>query len=289
MISETEAINEWFARATFENRTLDFEEALLEATIAALGKSQIDAEAYIERNTRRHWNAFLEKQDLDILHGRTPIYQIVDATNRKILWKPGHIGLVSDSKTKISLARVAARPNILKVIDSLSDRQYEALGCVAGHLCGATESFLTPKTNEGGIDFFALIRTHSCSHIFNGLHRPLRIIGQSKMFEKRVQVEWVKNFAKTIDQVRNLSPVVSKLIPPWFQESNGPIIGWLLAHKGVQSGGLTLAKNEGIIISESVDIAELAAVSRKIDISKSANDRSLIFHDMVLDYLKRFG
>jgi len=85
--------------------------------------------------------------------------------------------------------------------------------------------------------------------------------------------------------VRNLNPSIESLVPSWFRSSTGPIIGWLIAHNGVQSGGVTKAKNHGIVISDSVDIAEIIALSRHIDVCLPADARAAKAMTMINNYI----
>jgi hypothetical protein len=95
-----------------------------------------------------------------------------------------------------------------------------------------------------------------------------------------------KELIETIEEVKNQNPSVEHLVPPWFRTASGPVIGWLIAHNGAQSGALTKAQNHGIIISDSIDLAEIAAMSRILDINLTVNERVDRLRERVVDLLK---
>ena len=68
---------------------------------------------------------------------------IVDPTARTLRW-------CSPPPDAQRAAKLRHRPAILSMIDALTDREFEALACVALRLVGATETALTPRGNEGG-------------------------------------------------------------------------------------------------------------------------------------------
>ena len=165
----------------------------------------------------------------------------------------------SDVRRRI---RLRSRPAIIEGIDALNSREFEGLGCAIGELCGASHVHLTLSGNECGIDFFATITVNGNNHVFSGNETPMRIIGQCKKYESRVEVDKVKAFNEAITDVQKKEPKVTALIPAWFQATRGPIIGWMVAHKGFQSGAKTRAHNHGILVSDTIDLAEIAALSR---------------------------
>jgi hypothetical protein len=286
MASEIEKILNSFYRGDFPSGPLDFDDLLLGATTVALGKSPMDAEAYVYRNRERHWNDFLRRIENDNQQGRSPLFYIHDKGARKLAWLPSNTSIAPTVKEKHKAIRLSARPQVVKAIDSLSNREYEALGCVICDMVGATNVKLTPPGNEGGIDFFAVINSPARCHVFHGNYKPIRIIGQSKKYSDRVSVDRVKEMIETIEEVKNQNPSVEHLVPPWFRTSPGPVIGWLIAHSGAQSGAIAKARNHGIIISDSIDLAEIAVMSRKLDVALSIDDRINQLQESVTSVLK---
>lgn len=285
MASEKQRILRWFYRQVYPPGVLEFDDLLAQAVPTVLGKSQFDTEAYVHQNRKRHWNALLERLDIDRGLGRSPLFIVRDITSRRISWVPNDIIRLKSSRDKHIAVRLSSRPYFLQAIDRLSDRQYEALGCVISKLAGATHVRLTPRGSEGGIDFFALIDVPARCHVFSGSYRPLRIIGQAKKYRETVQVDRVKELMTTIQEVRNQNPSVEYLVPPWFRTASGPVAGWLIAHAGVQAGGITKARNNGIIICDSLDLAEIAALSRRIDDTLPGKQRAKQMVWMVEEFL----
>src|SRR5690606_14181401 len=124
------------------------------------------------------------------------------------------------------------RSSFLRSIDTLSDREYEALACVVSSCAGADKVRLTPPGNEGGVDFFALIRNPARCHVFQHTRSPLRVIGQCKKYSGTVGVDKVRQFIQTINSVCNQSALTEAHVPPWFRTAGGPVVGWIIGHSG---------------------------------------------------------
>ncbi len=286
MASEIGRILRWFYRKEFPQGILEFDELHIQASMGALGKSQQDSEAYLYANVKTHWGVLLERLGNDKEMGRSRLFNIEDATNRRVSWVPSNIGNLRSAREKHVAMRLNSRPHILRMIDALSDREYEALCCIISKFAGATNVKLTPKGNEGGIDFFALINYPGRCHVFSGNHKPIRIVGQAKKYsDRKVEVDEVKELTETIQEVKNRSPSVEHLVPPWFRKAWGPVAGWLVAHNGVQSGGMTKARNHGIIVSDSIDLAEIAALSCQNGDMKRDGEQVKILTTMVSEAL----
>jgi hypothetical protein len=161
------------------------------------------------------------------------------------------------------------------MIDALTGREYEALACVAMKVVGASEITLTPSGTEGGIDFFALMRSPARCHLFAGSTNPIRLVGQSKKYTRQVGADKMKEFLETIDEVKHRGePKTERVVPPWFHATRGPIVGCMIAHRGFQSGATSRARNHGIITADSLDIAEMLALSRGIPDDLDADART---------------
>lgn len=286
MKSDKSLLLEWFYRKTFPSGILEFDSLLYTASQEALKKSAIDAEAYTQKNITRIWNEFLKSLDWDLQEGRSQIFEVKNIYERKITWLPSNINNLRTKKEKHKIIKLGSRPNILNLIDMLNDREYEALGCVACELIGASNVHLTPKGNERGIDFFATLHLDSRCHVFSDINRSFRIVGQSKKYDSKVELKELQRLNDTLNEVKYLTPEMQKLIPSWFLVKSGPIFGWIIAHNGVQAGGLTYAKNHGIIISDSYDLAEIVALSRTLDYSASPTKRADLIKSKILSYLE---
>jgi Restriction endonuclease len=228
-----------------------------------LKKSTMEAEGYAEANLNTFWNYVLTAQDEDERRGIRRVLTIADSAARMLKWYAPRPG--DNQKCIHDLARLRHRPAFLKMIDALTSREYEALACVAMKLIGASEVELTPGGTEGGVDFFALLLPPAHCHLFAGSTNPVRIIGQSKKYTSPVGVDKFKEFLTTITEVKHRGePKTERVIPTWFQTVRGPIVGCMIAHSGFQSGSMTRARNHGIITADSLDVAEMLALSRGI-------------------------
>jgi len=267
---EKPALLRWLYRTEFD-AIVPFRDALQRAARDALGKDTLAAEAYVESNVKSVWSYLLRAQEEEERRGISRIFDVVDAMALTLRW----CSLSGHGPPARRAAKLRHRPAMLRMIDHLSDREFEALGCVSLKLTGATETILTPAGNEGGVDFFGLIPSPGRCHLFSGGTHPLRIIGQSKKYSSAVQVGKFKEFLKTIDEVKHGGePKTEKVVPSWFHEVRGPIIGLMIAHSGFQAGAQTRARKHGVIVADSLDMAEILALSRGIPEGLSPTERA---------------
>lgn len=250
----------WLYRTEFDG-IVPFRDTLQRAARVALGKDALAADAYVESNVKSVWSYLLRTQEEEERRGISRIFDVVDAMALTLRWcSPSPHGPPARHAAKLR-----HRPAMLSMIDALTDREFEALACVSLRLVGATETILTPPGNEGGVDFFALIPSPGRCHLFSGGSHPLRIIGQSKKYSSAVQVGKFKEFLETIAEVKHGGePKTEKVVPPWFHAVRGPIIGLMIAHTGFQAGAETRARKHGVIVADSLDMAEILALSRGI-------------------------
>jgi hypothetical protein len=171
---------------------------------------------------------------------------------------------------------------MLASLEGLTDREYEALGCVASELSGATDYVLTPAGDDKGVDFFASIRWPGHSHVFSHRSCPLRIVGQSKKYGNPVDNDRMKIFVQTLNEIRHQEPRVEDLVPAWFRVASGPILGWMITQYGLQSGAETTARNHGIMYSDIRDIVEITALSRKVASDKNPSGRANFLVEKIL-------
>ncbi|AIV48798.1 hypothetical protein TR70_1129 [Burkholderia pseudomallei] len=261
MASEKQRIVSWFYRAHLPPGPTDFASLLTSAAQEVLGKDAIAAAAYVEAAGTRMFNALIAASDHDRATGRCPL--LYRGTQRRDCeFVPLLDGL--DRREKQWHLRSRRRPALLREIDALNDREYEALGCVASLIAGADKALLTPPGNEGGVDFFARIKHPAFTHIFGGANTPIRIIGQCKKYSSPVTDDRIRDFTTTVRDVCHASLSMERLVPRWFRESGGPIVGWVISHSGFQSGAITRGRNQGFILSTSLDLAELFSQSRTL-------------------------
>lgn len=262
-MSEKKTIINFLQRREYQAGILEFDAILEEAARQVFGIPSVAVGSFVDAKKRRFWNVLLQEIDQEMQRGLRPYFNIEDNFSRKLSYNnEDH--------------RLNSRPRIIKEIDNLSDRRYEMLACVLCKLLGATPSNikLTPPGNEGGIDFIATINFPPKSHYLIGHKGPLRIIGQCKKYAGAIQNEKIKQFITTLNQVKNRSQLIEQHIPSWFRVSQGPIIGWVMSHNGFQSGADTLAKDFGIIITDTREIGELISLSNKFFCYESAEIRA---------------
>ena len=146
---------------------IDFRATLESLAERVLGISTIDAQAFVHTNAKRYWNWFIEDADQQRRRGILPYFTVVGEGTYAFSHTAHSFQSSSDANKQLIGQLALSRPNILRQLDSLTDRQYEAMACVACNVMGARYQILTPQGNEGGIDFIATLPMNSSCHIFS--------------------------------------------------------------------------------------------------------------------------
>lgn len=278
-MSDKQKILRSFPRLDATSGHIDFRTALATLVERELGRSTIDAQAFAQANAKKYWNWFIEEIDQQQRRGLKPYFTVVGGGTYAFSHTAYFLQSSSDVKDRLLGGLALSRPNILRQLDSLTDRQYEAMACVACNIVGARFQVLTPPGNEGGIDFIATLPMNSSCHIFATEGSELRIIGQCKKYQTPVAVDRVEQFLQTMSNVRHRSERVRKHLPAWFEEARGPIVGWMVAHTGYQTGAADEAKRHGVILSDTLDMVELFTFSPSFHTSDSPQARAQYLHD----------
>ncbi len=253
---------------------VDFRQLLSSLAESVLGKSRIDADAFADANLRKYWNWLSKEVDDHATRGVTPFFSLATGGGYAISSTCHAWMSSSDSQVQARGTLALSRPNVLRQIDAMTDREYEALACVACSAIGSRMTLLTPPGNEGGIDFFATLSVKTRTHVLSANGAEVRIVGQCKKYASPVAVDKLEQFILTMQNVRHRSERVRRHIPAWFEESRGPIFGWIMSHSGFQTGAADEAKNHGIVMSDTLDLAELVCLSETFHPTLSPSDRA---------------
>lgn len=254
-----------------------FEPFLRESVERTLGKAGQEVDAFVEANGARIWTHFKKKNYYLRKQGRIPLFRIIDEKARIICWS-------SNADQDVGAPGISARPWILSSIDSLTDTEYEYVASCAFQLEGAYTK-VSDRSGDNNVDFYATFRAPFQPQILQNVAGDVKIIGQSKKYGAPVSVGKVREFAYTLNEIRHLSSNIRDQIPVWFRSAKGPIVGIILSHTGFQSGAVSKAKQEGVILCDSFFIAETLAVSNLLKGGESAPQRANFFHSTV----KNFG
>ena len=270
-MTSSQAIIDWYFEQEFDRSWLDFDDHLVSAIQHSSTVSQMDAERYATSNSDRLWNEFRLRIESERQRGLYPTFSEVAAGVKRLFWFPMFFPPELAKADRHIRSRIRSRIHITKSIRSLSPVEYEALSILACKLSGASHYCLTPPADEFGIDFFALIPSIGKSRLLGGGMGPVRIVGQSKKHIAQVKRGSLQQFVTTLGSVRERSEDVKDLMPSWFLKQRGPIVGWFVAHNGLQSGAVDYANGRGIIHSDSRDLAEIITMSRAWQPSDGVN------------------
>lgn len=253
---------------------IDFRQTLSSLAESVLGKQRADADTFADANIKKYWNWLRKEADMHAARGLTPYFFLGSGGVYSISSACHALVSSPDADCQLRGTLALSRPFVLRQIDALTDREYEALACVACSAIGSLRMHLTPPGNEGGIDFFATLSIKTRTHVLSAAGTEIRIVGQCKKYASPVAVDRLEQFITTMQNVRHRSERVRRHIPTWFDESRGPILGWIMAHSGFQTGAADEAKNHGIVLSDTLDLAELICLSDTFHASLSPSDRA---------------
>jgi hypothetical protein len=239
------------------------ESLLNQAAQACFKYDAYSAAAYTESNKTEFWNFVVRANEQHTARGVSSSFSIQSSETRSFHCYPAPDLL--RGKARLNAIRVQDRPAILRMIYDLSDREYEAMSCVLLEALGATRVNLTRKGTEGGVDAFGLIEHARASHLLGSIHHPLRVVVQSKMWRNPIGPDAMKVFLQTLHEVKEGGqPKTNAIVPSWFREARGAMIGLVVSHKGFQSGADSRARSQGILVADSIDVAEVIAVRRNL-------------------------
>lgn len=277
-MSESKKFRSWLLRIDPKG-AFSLDALVLRFAQDVLAKDSLAAEAYTQASRNVRWNDVVLLQAELEEKGASPLLVEVDSEARtgKYLAPEAAGGPIH----RMRAIRCGSRSGFLRSIDRLSDREYEALACLVSSCAGADKVHLTPPGNEGGVDFFAIIRNPARCHVFQHSRSPLRVIGQCKKYSNAVGVDKVRQFIQTIASVCNQSALTEAHVPPWFRTASGPVVGWIIGHNGFQSGAITLARNHGIVLSDSLDLAEICAQSRRFPVHSDTEEHAQLLEKEV--------
>jgi hypothetical protein len=268
-------------RYKYPERILRLDEVVYDRLIEEFKYDEHTAVAFLRSNMNPLWTATVRRIDQEVYKGLFPTFQILDKSRYELIWFPA-VWRTDTNKVAKQKIRLQYRGILLDYIDEhVTWRDYEALGCVIANLAGAQRWHLTPPGNEFGIDFLALIPSYGVSHLFPGVHKQIRLVGQSKKWNSEVPREKVDDLGHKLDYIRARSHHVDKVLPPWFLSEQGLIVGCMIAHSDVQEGGYTIAHEHGIILANSQDITEIVTLSRQWSSEDGSNQLIKFFRDRI--------
>ncbi|HVW97545.1 MAG TPA: restriction endonuclease [Mucilaginibacter sp.] len=279
-MSERRKLFNYFTRQELAVGNVSFDDLFLIAIEKSLNKKGADRDKYYDANVKRIWNYVIKQQSDDQKNQSIqPIFHILNSITRDVqCYLKERFNYTGDNRFQL----LQSRPFILNEIDLLNDRQYEALPILLCQLLGAKDVHLTPAGNEAGIDFIATMKYSDESDYLFGVNGPIRIIGQCKKYSTPVQVNTIKEFESTMIDVFHLTAKMRRILPTWFYEAKGVIVGWVISHSGFQQGAKDRGKEFGYVLTDSRDIAEIIAASQKFYPSIVHNQRQdNLKHDLL--------
>lgn len=147
----------WILRQDLGAVVVSHQDVLHRAAVEINKMSSAEADAFVDANATRYWNDLCKVSEALGDRGIQCLIDVIDNPSRRFRTTDCGLRASATKRDRACGLRLPTRASILRMIDGLNDRQYEALACVASKAIGASRTHLTPPGNEGGIDFLALI------------------------------------------------------------------------------------------------------------------------------------
>lgn len=153
---------------------------------------------------------------------------------------------------------LSQREAILAAMQSLTWRQFEFL-CAALLVEYGVERrrvFVGQGSNEGGVDFVALLDPPTRGPL-NRVHRsPFRLLGQSKRYKGEVGFDAVQAFCGRVEEVRVGAGKAWKLLPHWFVGAEVPLLGLLMTTGTYGPSARKAAREHVVLLFDGPQIAD---------------------------------
>ena len=266
-MSDSKKLLIWLLCSNFgDENTEKFTDHVYELAKAELDKDVSEAQKYAASCSKRLWNYILRKNETLEKQSLKPVLHPLD--NMGMLFMK-HPPLTSKS---VKLVKLRYRWKVLSWLYQMHWRDYEYIGAFCLYLNGGDDIFITTRGNEGGVDFGGIVDYFGSSQSIHSNGQRFRVIGQSKKFNSPANVNKVREMNDVMTSVRKLSPKQTKQIPSNFKTTNGPLVCWMTAHSGFQSGASSLARENGIITCDSVSLSEEILKSKRIPFFNCPNE-----------------
>ena len=239
-------------------KTRSIGELSREALTNFYGSAEREHEEFIGRFRKAILNELIAFDEFHHKRGGSRSFVCVDSSKLLVRWRNE---LLEDPR---ALQRLRNRSRIYLWMRDLDDRQYECFGAALMQSLGATKVHLTPRGDEFGIDFLALVPAYSRSDLFVSGARGVRIVGQSKLYKSKVSRDSIQSFNSLMDSIRHNRHEIRSIIPAWFRNSPAPLIGLWAAHRGYQEGARIISEQNGYILLDTLMMAEIFGSSKSL-------------------------
>lgn len=217
-----------------------------------------DAERAANSRKRRLWTEFAKADDELSKRGCVRIFEGID--ERSLIFRSP--SLPFDAKGSTTRFLYEDRHLVIRWLDNLGNRKFEFLGAALTWFLGARKFEVTAGGNDGGVDFYALVPNWGKTSVIHSPQKYFKVVGQSKYYNGPVGVDPTKLLIKTVEDIRSYTVEMAPRLPTWFVESKGPVVGMIVAPHGFQSGAITKANFNGIMLADNIDVAEAIISSR---------------------------
>jgi hypothetical protein len=146
-VSDKKRLLSGLHRLELGTANVDFRSTLSDLATAILGKPTIESNAFADANLRKYWNWLLQEVDNHTRRGLVPYFSALGPNTFAFACACQALVNSHDPDKQTMGRRALSRPRLLQRIDSLTDRQYESLACVAATAVGARHTLLTPAGN----------------------------------------------------------------------------------------------------------------------------------------------
>lgn len=235
-----------------------------------LGIDPILAEKKAESRLGRYANLLRERIENDAERGVAAYVQL-EPGGTKINWNHIILSGLDNRSKRMNKIRLLRRPGIVRQIRAMSPDQFENIFKIFDKYCNVQKYAITQRSDEFGVDSVAVVENFSSFGLFLPNTISHKLVVQSKKYQSAITRDKIQVLNDTLNLIRTRSANVIRHIPTWFWAADGTISGWLIADKGFQSGTVEYAKDNGILLTDIYDLANIICFGRHFDPYSSHN------------------
>jgi len=168
--------------------------------------------------------------------------------------------LVSTDKSKPGHRK--RRDEILTLLRACAWKQFENACCKLLELSKCTKFAIGTRSKEGGLDFYGLLHIGGLAPDKKMLFDwRVRVFGQARHIGKKVGKDALHTFNDQLREFSHSQGVAKRKALEWFASDPAPVLGVFVGLEGFSSGALDLAKQNGIITRNGVQVSEFFAAA----------------------------
>lgn len=240
-----------------------------------IGDDPLLAETKAESRLKRYAQLLRQRVQRDEDRGLTAFVRL-DTSGTQIDWK--HISLNGSETRSLRMQkiRLLRRPSIVRQIRRMDPNQFERIFHILSYYCKVHHFHITEHSDEFGIDSLAVVDSFSSFGLYSPKTVVNKLVVQSKKYQSSVSRDKIQILNDTLNLIRTRSTKIMRHVPSWFWTADGTIAGWVIADNGFQAGTVDYARDNGVMLSDIYDLANIICGGSNFDPFASHDLASLL-------------